>query len=59
MEGISAPISMVCVENDPLFPEEILEFGKKTLQDRKIEHEIDVYSNVPHGMTLLNCKHHL
>lgn len=48
---------MVCVENDPLFPEDILEAGKKTLQDRKIEHEIEMFSNVPHGMAILKYKY--
>ena len=42
---------MVCVENDPLFPDEILEAGRKSLQERKVEHEIEIYSNVPHGKT--------
>lgn len=36
-------------ENDPLFPEEILEDGRKHFATSNVEHEIKTYSNVPHG----------
>lgn len=41
---------MKCPENDPLFPDEVREEGKKFLESNMIEHSIRVYSNVPHGM---------
>ncbi len=49
LEGIRIPISMACVEDDPLFPAEVLEAGRKSLAANKVEHEIEVYSGVPHG----------
>jgi len=42
----------VCVENDPLFPEEILEEGRKQFAASSIEHEIKTYSEVPHGFAV-------
>ena len=36
-------------ENDQLFPDEVREEGKAYLETNKIEHEIKVYPNVPHG----------
>lgn len=49
MRGITAPVSLICVENDPLFPGEVLEDGEKWLKENGVEHEIDVYGDVPHG----------
>jgi hypothetical protein len=37
------------IENDQLFPEEILEEGRKYLEANNIEHEIRIYAGVPHG----------
>lgn len=39
-------------ESDPVFPEEILEEGRKHLEENKIEHEIKTYTGVPHGRVL-------
>ena len=36
-------------ENDQVFPEEILEEGRKYLEANSIEHEIRTYAGVPHG----------
>lgn len=52
IEAVKVPISMACVENDSLFPEEVLEAGRKSLEKNKVEHEIEVYKNVPHGTSL-------
>jgi dienelactone hydrolase len=65
LKAVQAPLSMVCIgecpsrnsvlckligiENDPLFPDEILEEGKKHLATSSVEHEIKVYTGVPHG----------
>lgn len=49
LEGIRIPIFMACVEDDPLFPTEVLQAGRKSLETNKVEHEIEVYSGVPHG----------
>jgi hypothetical protein len=40
---------MNITENDQLFPEEILEEGRRYLQANNIEHEIRTYPAVPHG----------
>lgn len=53
LTDIKVPISMVCVENDPLFPEDILEHGRKHLSDQNIEHEIKTYPGVPHGFAVV------
>jgi dienelactone hydrolase len=50
LDGVKVPISMACVEDDTLFPEEVLEAGRKSLEKNKVEHEVEVYKNVPHGM---------
>lgn len=50
--AIEAPVSMVCVENDQLFPEEILEAARKHLQTMSIDCEIKTYPGVPHGFAV-------
>jgi hypothetical protein len=40
---------MVSAEHDQLFPEEILEEGRKYLEANNIEHEVRIYQGVPHG----------
>ena len=68
LEGLKAPISMVCVgqrhhcpcyifspltlinlEHDPLFPDEIRVSGQKYLEEQKVEHEMRLYPEAPHG----------
>lgn len=49
IEGIKAPVSIVAIENDSLFPDEIREAGKKVLDEKKIEYELELYQSVPHG----------
>ncbi|KAI9724744.1 MAG: hypothetical protein M1812_000019 [Candelaria pacifica] len=53
IEALKAPITMACVENDQLFPDDVREEGRKVLESKNIEHEINVYSNVPHGFAVL------
>lgn len=48
-KGIKAPLSFVCVENDPLFPDEVRSAGEDAMADRNLEHEVQVYPGVPHG----------
>lgn len=47
--AVKAPLLMVCVENDQLFPEEILEQGRQHMQANGVEHDIKIYPGVPHG----------
>jgi len=53
LEGFKVPVAMICVENDQLFPEEILEAGKKHLEASQIKHEVKVYPGVPHGFAVI------
>src|SRR5262249_1994207 len=52
LKAVKAPLTMGCVEHDPLFPEEILEEGRKQFEANNIEHEIKTYSDVPHGFAV-------
>lgn len=49
LEAVKVPLCLVCVENDPVFPDEIREAGQKALEENKVEHELKVYPGVPHG----------
>ncbi|KAF8541012.1 dienelactone hydrolase family-domain-containing protein [Trichophaea hybrida] len=59
--GVKNPVTFACVENDPLFPDEIREEGLKLLQERNIEHELKVYKGVPHGFAVYGSypDHHI
>lgn len=48
-KNVKVPLSLVCVENDPLFPDEVRISGEDTLSVANVEHEVQVYPNVPHG----------
>jgi dienelactone hydrolase len=53
LEAVKVPIAMACVEHDSLFPDDVLDAGRKALERNKIEHEIQVYKDVPHGFAVL------
>ena len=48
-KNIKAPLSFVCVEDDPLFPDTVRSAGEDTMADANLEHEVQVYPRVPHG----------
>lgn len=48
-EGLKAPVSLVCVESDPLFPDEVRKYGEDHMSKSGVEHEVQVYPGVPHG----------
>jgi dienelactone hydrolase len=50
-QGLKAPVSLVCVENDPLFPDEVRTAGEDYMSKNNVEHEVSVYPGVPHGMS--------
>lgn len=52
-EGIKAPLSLVCVENDPMFPDEVRKTGEDYLAKNNLEHEVQVYPGVPHGFAVI------
>jgi dienelactone hydrolase len=47
--AVKSPLLMVCVENDQLFPAEILESGRQYMDAHAVEHDIKIYPGVPHG----------
>lgn len=53
LESIRSPISMACVKNDQLFPDDVRTAGQTFLEEKKIDHEVKVYSGVPHGFAVV------
>ena len=53
LKNIKSPVSIVAVENDQLFPDEVRNAGQKELEAGNIEHELHVYSDVPHGFAVV------
>ncbi|KAK4131135.1 alpha/beta-hydrolase [Trichocladium antarcticum] len=51
--GLAAPVSVVCVENDPMFPDEVREAGEDYMSKNGVEHEVSVYPGVPHGFAVV------
>ena len=48
--GLKVPVSLVCVENDPLFPDEVRTAGEDAMSNAGLEHAVTIYPGVPHGM---------
>lgn len=57
--GLKAPISLACVENDPMFPDEVRTGGEDYMSKNHVEHEVQVYPGVPHGIFPPRISHHL
>ncbi|TWU72525.1 hypothetical protein ED733_003378 [Metarhizium rileyi] len=53
--NLKAPISLVCVENDNLFPDEVREAGEDAMSKANLEHEVQVYPGVPHGFAVVGA----
>lgn len=53
IEGLKAPVTMACTENDQLFPDHVRTEGQQYLEEHKIEHQIQVYPGVPHGFAVV------
>ncbi|KAI0386639.1 alpha/beta-hydrolase [Hypomontagnella monticulosa] len=51
--GLKAPVSLVCVESDPMFPDEVRETGENIMSKVNLEHEVQVYPGVPHGFAVI------
>lgn len=51
-KGLQVPISMVCVESDPMFPDAVRMAGEDYMSEHNLEHEVHVYPGVPHGSFL-------
>lgn len=53
--GLVSPVSLVCVEDDPVFPDSVRVAGEEYMEKNGVEHEVHVYPGVPHGMRLSTC----
>ncbi|UNI20736.1 hypothetical protein JDV02_006800 [Purpureocillium takamizusanense] len=53
-KDLKVPLSLVCVENDPLFPDAVRAAGEDAMSGANLEHEVHVYPGVPHG-ELTHC----
>lgn len=51
--NVVVPLSLVCVEDDPLFPEEVRTAGEDYMSSANLEHEVQVYPGVPHGFAVV------
>lgn len=52
LEGCQAPLSIVAVKQDSLFPDDIREAGIKKLKEKGVEVDEKVYPGVPHGFAV-------
>ncbi|KIV90551.1 hypothetical protein PV10_07842 [Exophiala mesophila] len=52
LKDVKVPLSLVVVENDPLFPDDVLEEGRKQFATTNLEHQIKTYPGVPHGFAV-------
>lgn len=50
LAGVRVPTFLICVQNDPLFPEELLHLGIEALEKTGVDHEVKIYPEVPHGV---------
>ncbi|KAF7544572.1 hypothetical protein G7046_g9759 [Stylonectria norvegica] len=50
---VQVPLSLVCVENDPLFPDDVRTVGEDSMSKAELEHEVQVYPGVPHGFAVV------
>lgn len=54
LAAVTAPVYFAAVENDPMLSEEeVLTPGRRAMETNKVEHEIQVFSGVPHGFAVL------
>lgn len=54
LEAVKAPMYIVAVENDALFSEEeVLTPGRRAMEKNNVEHQVKVFSGVPHGFAVL------
>ncbi len=53
LAGVSVPMCVVAVKDDPLFPDHVREQGVEAMQKKGVEHEVSVYDGVPHGFAVL------
>ncbi|CAN9327351.1 unnamed protein product [Alternaria alternata] len=53
LEAVKSPVYIAAVKDDPMLSEdEALTPGRRAMENNKIEHEIQVFSDVPHGFAV-------
>jgi dienelactone hydrolase len=53
LEAVKSPIYIAAVKDDPMFSEdEALTPGRRAMENNKVEHEIQLFSDVPHGFAV-------
>ncbi|KAI0406418.1 Alpha/Beta hydrolase protein [Xylaria palmicola] len=52
-KSLKSPVSLVCVESDPMFPDEVRIAGEEAMSKSNLEHEVQVYPGVPHGFAVV------
>ncbi|KAI1822045.1 Alpha/Beta hydrolase protein [Xylaria intraflava] len=50
---LKSPVSLICVENDPMFPDDVRTAGEDAMSKGNLEHEVQVYPGVPHGFAVV------
>ncbi|ROT37718.1 dienelactone hydrolase [Sodiomyces alkalinus F11] len=51
--SLRVPVSLACVENDALFPDDVRVAGEDVMSQANLEHEVRVYPGVPHGFAVV------
>ncbi|RWA08518.1 hypothetical protein EKO27_g6586 [Xylaria grammica] len=51
--NLKSPVSLACVEHDPVFPDEVRIAGEEAMSKGNLEHEVQVYPGVPHGFAVV------
>ncbi|KAK0719551.1 dienelactone hydrolase [Lasiosphaeris hirsuta] len=51
--GLKSPISVVSVEHDPMFPDDVRTAAEDYMSKNNVEHEVQVYPGVPHGFAVV------
>ncbi|KFA66346.1 hypothetical protein S40285_01263 [Stachybotrys chlorohalonatus IBT 40285] len=52
-QDVKVPLTLVCVEDDPLFPDEVRSAGEDAMSNANLEHQVSVYPGVPHGFAVV------
>ncbi|KAM4057657.1 dienelactone hydrolase family protein [Hirsutella rhossiliensis] len=54
-KDLKAPLSLVCIEDDPLFPDAVRSAGEDAMSEANLEHQVQVYPGVPHGFAVVGA----
>jgi len=53
LEAVRTPIAMICVRDDPVFPEEVIVAGRESFRKHGLRHKVAFYDDVPHGFAVV------